>query len=75
MLILIILFNLVFTVYLSYRLYKSFFVKYKSAIVISTIMILCNLFLIFRILEKAYNICSFGIHMFCIYSVVSHKKD
>lgn len=65
MLILIILFNLVFTVYLSYRLYKSFFVKYKSAIVISTIMILCNLFLIFRILEKALNIGSFGIIMFC----------
>lgn len=56
MLFLILLQDIVFTIYLSYRLYQSFFTKYNKAFIILSIMVSSNLFIILKIISKNTDI-------------------
>ncbi len=52
MLVLIIIQNIIFSIYTAYHLYLSFFTKYKKSAVISLIILICNSFIITRSIEK-----------------------
>ena len=64
MLVLIIIQNIIFSIYTAYHLYLSFFTKYKKSAVISLIILICNSFIITRSIEK---LSDYQIHDFFIF--------
>ncbi len=50
------LLEITFTLYISYRLYKSFFQKYKLIIILPLLMIVTNFFAVIRIFNKTTGI-------------------
>lgn len=53
--VLLLIQNIIFSIYISYHLYLSFFSKYKKAVVIPAIILICNAFIITRIIEKSMS--------------------
>lgn len=52
MLVLLLMQNIIFSIYVAYHLYLSFFTKYKKSSSIPFIILLCNSFIITRSIEK-----------------------
>ena len=52
MLVFILILNIVFSIYIAYHIHLSFFAKYNRAKVTPFVMIICNLFIITRSIEK-----------------------
>ena len=52
MLVFILILNIVFSIYIAYHIHLSFFDKYNRAKVTPFVMIICNLFIITRSIEK-----------------------